>query len=288
MDTGMETRVGPLGAIKGIFKGIINPVEYVDSTVRSGWGTTLLIMFIVSLLVPFLTFFLPADTLFGGDRLGTELEQILPEFELSEKGLKSGLKFEKAYDKNFYINIDTETGVLDEKELATELKGTVFPTAIYVSSKNIYVYYDGQGTMLDCGALYRGLSVFMGGDVITREDVVSYINKTDMPVIIAVYVVMVVLAFAGFYGSSLIWAGLGTAFSNTFEANLSYGELMRAAIHVRVVWYILKKLLKAYMLPSFGALLWIGALVAIFVYYFKGIKAFGENNKNNLLTGGCR
>lgn len=57
MDTGMETRVGPLGAIKGIFKGIINPVEYVDSTVRSGWGTTLLIMFIVSLLVPFLTFF---------------------------------------------------------------------------------------------------------------------------------------------------------------------------------------------------------------------------------------
>ena len=107
MDTGMETRVGPLGAIKGIFKGIINPVEYVDSTVRSGWGTTLLIMFIVSLLVPFLTFFLPADTLFGGDRLGTELEQILPEFELSEKGLKSGLKFEKAYDKNFYINIDS-------------------------------------------------------------------------------------------------------------------------------------------------------------------------------------
>lgn len=56
MDTGMETRIGPLGAIKGIFKGIINPVEYVDSTVRSGWGTTLLIMFIVSLLVPFLTF----------------------------------------------------------------------------------------------------------------------------------------------------------------------------------------------------------------------------------------
>lgn len=142
--------------------------------------------------------------------------------------------------------------------------------------------------MLDCGALYRGLSVFMGGDVITREDVVSYINKTDMPVIITVYVVMVVLAFAGFYGSSLIWAGLGTAFSNTFEANLSYGELMRAAIHVRVVWYILKKLLKAYLLPSFGVLLWIGALVAIFIYYFKGIKTFGENNKNNLFTGGCR
>lgn len=288
MDTDMEKRVGPLGAIKGIFKGIISPVEYVDSTVRSGWGTTLLIMLIASLLVPFLTFLLPADALFGGDRLGTELEQILPEFELSEKGLKSGLKFEKAYDKNFYIKVDTEVGTLDEKELSTELKGTVFPTAIYVSSKNIYIYYDGQGTMLDCGALYQGLSVFMSGDVITREDVVSYINKTDMPVIIAIYVVMAVLAFAGFYGSSLIWAGLGTAFSNTFEAGLSYGELMRTAIHVRVVWYILKKLLKAYLLPSFETLLWLGALAAIFVYYFKGIKAFGEKNKNNLFTGGCR
>ncbi len=82
----MEEKFGFGKTIAGIFKGIVKPVEYVHTGMKTAWKYVHLLIIIVSIVLPVAVFFIPAYVTVGNNKLAEEIDGRLAYFSISEDG----------------------------------------------------------------------------------------------------------------------------------------------------------------------------------------------------------
>jgi hypothetical protein len=248
---------------------------------RASWLSASLIIIIVSILVPFLTFFLPVNSNYGGDKIADKIDSRLKDFELTESGFSYDGRYVWDDGESSYIMVDTSIYQADEDTLTDILNVDGYTNVIIIAKKNVLISSDGNLQSVLWADMYESFESTGSNMVFSKSDIVDIIRTYDTPVIVTAYVILVILALIGFYLSGLFWALVGLIFNSSFKAGLSFGELMKGAIYIRAIWYIIKKLVKTYLLYNVSFLIWALAFIAIFVYMLLSISAYAKNHNND-------
>ncbi|MGN0395183.1 MAG: DUF1189 family protein [Coprococcus sp.] len=283
-----ENKRGFFSNIKGMFVGIIKPEEYIKNGNNGSWGSAIMIALIFAILTPFLTVFLPYNNAFGNGKLAREVGSRIVDFRIDNDGFRCEERYEWIDESELnYICIDTSKNFVDRDEVDEMIDVKRYSNIVIASSREIVMYSRSEGIQtLEWDDVYDYLHAVYNQSYFDKQIIVDIIEKYDTPVIIWIYVFCAVASFIGFLICCAIWGGIGKIFSSAFGAKISYGTIFKAAVYIRAIWYIVKKLLNTYVVSGMGTLMWTIAFVIILLYLAIGIYKFAVNHPADNNTGG--
>lgn len=273
--------------IGGMFIGLVKPEEYIKNGVYGSGGSAVMIALIFALLTPFLTVFLPCNQLFGNGRLARELDSRIADFRIDADGFYCEEKYEWADDvERSYICVNTNKKVVDEDELNDLIDSKRYNTIVIAVSQEVVLYSDDDLQRIQWSDMFNYLQSVDKKTLFSKQSVIDLIDKLDTPVVVIIYLFCAVGSFIGFMICCAIWGAIGALLSSAFGVKISYGDLFKASIYIRAIWYLIKKLLKAYIIYGMGTVMWTAGFVIILVYLILAILQFGKNHPATPSNGG--
>lgn len=283
----MEEKRSFVSAISGMFRGIVKPIEYVENSRHSSWFSTFLVILIVSIVVPFLTFFLPVNNLYGAGKLADKIDEKLPDFVLTDQGFSCVGQNIWSNDLDLYFCIDTRVNMVSEDMVQDIISSGAYSTIVVIAHKNIFLYSleynNGESIYKDWSDIYNSLNELSGHDQYSKSEIIRLFRKWDTPVIVSAYIFLAIITFIAYYIAILFWGMLGLIFNGTGRTNLSYGNLCKMAVYIRAPWYIIKKLLINYVYYDGKTVLWILMFVIIAVYLYAAIRAYANKLREDIV-----
>ena len=276
-----------LGTIKGMFVGVAKPAEYIENGKRSSWGSAVALIVIFSLLVPLLTFFLPMYAVFGTDILRNVMDEKVPYFVLNEDGFFCEDRKVWTDNSTVYVEIDTDNTVIEEDVLDDLMQSTSYRSVMIIYSQEILLYSEGEVQTMEWSQLYQSIRRSSDGqiDEIDKDDILDFIDIYSVKAIRIIYFVLVCFTFIAFWLSCLLWGVIGLLISSSVRAPVSFGEIVKASIYIRIIWWTLRKLLKTYVFANSGMLIWTIGFVVILVYLLLAINQYAKKYPNGMGTG---
>lgn len=273
--------------IGGMFAGLAKPEEYIKNGVYGSGGSAIIVALIFAFLTPFLTVFLPYNNMFGNGKIARELEKRIADFRIDADGFYCEDKYEWVDDVgSSYICIDTNKKIVDEDELNELIDEKHYSTIVIAANQEVVLYSDDDFQTIQWSDMFSYLQAVDKQTTFSKQFVIDLIDKYDTPVIVGIYLFCAVASFIGFLICCAIWGAIGALIANVFGVQVSYGALLKASIYIRAIWYMLKKLVNAYIVYGMGAVMWTTGFVIIFVYLMLAIRKFGKNNPTNNSNGG--
>lgn len=275
-----------LEVIKGMFVGLVHPAEYIENGKKGSWGSALILAVIFSILTPLLTFFLPVNSVVGNGRLARLIDNYFADFSLSKDGFYCDGRHEWTDHKTVYVEIDTDNTFIDDDVLEDILQATDYDTVMIIYSKEVLLYSEGQTETLKWSDLYEAMN--LNNEVIDKQDVIKSIELSFTPMLRTIYLFLVVFAFIGFLLCGLLWALVGMIAASSAGAKVSFGELVKASIYIRIIWSTVRKLLKVYVFGGTSMLMWVFGFVVILVYMLLAVSKYAKTQPNNIYGGGAQ
>lgn len=281
----MNEKRSILDAIKGMFVGLVHPEEYIENGKKSSWGAALLLAIIFSLLTPLLTFVLPINKVVGNGRLTREIEREIPDFSLSEDGFYCEGRHVWTDHYSVYVEIDTDNTYVNDDVLEDLLQSTDYQSVMIIYSKEGLLYSDGRTQTIAWSDLFNDLN---NQGVIDKGDVLQFLDSSLKPVLRAIYFFLVVFTFIGFLLCGLLWALIGLIAASSNNTKISFGELVKASIYIRIIWSTVRKLINAYVFSGTSMLMWVVGFVIILVYMFLAINKYAKKQPAPIYGGGAQ
>lgn len=280
---GMKEKRSFFGAIKGMFVGIVRPSEYIENGKRSSTCAAIILALLVSLIIPLFTFYLPVNRIVGNGKLANMIENELPDFRIDADGFYCENRYVWTDENTTYIQIDTSDRLVDDEEVDALLNSAPYQSIVIVAKEEVFMYSDGTSQTMAWADFYSYLidTNRNGKTTFDKQSIFDLVDKYDTPVIVTIYIVMVIAAFLGFLICCALWALIGLLTASVNHADISYGELLKAAIYIRIIWYIIKKVLKTYVFMGSSTLLWTIVFVVILVYLILAVCQYAKKNSNN-------
>lgn len=273
--------------IGGMFTGLVKPEEYIKNGVYGSGGSAVIIALIFAFLTPFLTVFLPYNHLFGNGKLARELESRIADFRIDADGFYCEEKYEWVDDTGrSYICVNTNKKVVDEDELDELIDEKHYNTIVIAVSQEVVLYSDDDFQKIQWSDMFNYLQSVDKKTIFSKQSVIDLIDKFDTPVIVIIYLFCAVASFVGFLICCAIWGAIGALLASAFGVKISYGDLFKASVYIRAIWYMLKKLVNAYLVYGMGTVMWTTGFVIILVYLMLAIRQFGKNHPANHSNGG--
>ncbi len=282
----METnKRGFFGDIKGMFVGLVRPVEYMKNGRYGSWGAAIAVAFIFAFLTSFLTVFLPCNKLLGNGKLAREIENKIVNFRIDDDGFYCESRYEWLDENGLgYICIDTDRSTVDHDEIEELIDIKHYRTVVVAASKEAVLYSNGELQTVEWEDIFDYLQAIDKRAHFDKQLIVDIIDRYDTPVVMALFIFCGVISFLGFMICCALWGGIGEICASIFNISLPYESIFKAAVYIRAIWYIIKKLINTHVLFGMGTLMWIVAFVMILVYLILSIYAFSKigQDTNNL------
>lgn len=238
----MEEKIGFGKTALGMLKGLIKPQAYADTAKKTSWFNVNLLIIIVSLVLPFAVFFIPAMITVGNGKLADKVDEEIAYFSIDEDGFYCEKEYEWKSDSDYYICVNTSDNYVEDDEMEELLAEGNYNTVVIATAKEVLFYSDEDTTSIyKWSTVYDDLRNIEERNVYDKTYLVSFIRKYDTPVLIVAYIILATACLLVYYIADILWGLVGMLIRHMMksEKEISNSDLMKMAMLIRTPWFII-------------------------------------------------